>query len=102
MSNSDLQEKQQYLTVTPDHYISAEYIKTTRYRNTIIELEEFYGNDDVLNLALTLIHEYFEADAKWKPYVDVLPAVPENFVFDFWNTKKWAEPILQGDYLISK
>lgn len=102
VSIKGLEEKENYLTIKPDQMITQDYIYTTKYGKVLNELEEVYGYDDLMNFAFTLLAEYFEPDSKWKPYIDTLPFEPRNFVFDFWNTKKWAEPILKGTSVISK
>ncbi len=98
----ELEEKENYLTIKPDQMITQDYIYTTKYGKTLNEIEEIYGYDDLLNFAFSILHEYFEPDTKWKPYIDILPFQPRNTVYDFWNTKKWAEPILKGTSVISK
>jgi hypothetical protein len=102
VSTKELEEKENYLSIKPNQMITQDYIYTTKYGKTFMEIEEVYGFDDLLNFAFSILHEYFEPDAKWKPYIDTLPFQPRNTVYDFWNTKKWAEPILKGTSVISK
>lgn len=102
VSVKGLEEKENYLTIKPEQMISQDYIYTTKYGKTLNEIEEIFGYDDLLNFAFSILHDYFEPEAKWKPYIDTLPFEPRNTVYDFWNTKKWAEPILKGTSVISK
>lgn len=100
----DIEENEVYLTVNKDQMITHDYVHSIapKYKDTLAEIEEMYGYDDMLNFAFAILIEKFNPESKWKPYIDILPIKPKNLVFDFWNTKNWAEPVLKGTTLISK
>lgn len=98
----DLTDNESYIKFNRENLISSTNIYKTKFEEAISEIEENYGFDDMMNFALFILHEKFNPESKWKAYVDLFPAKPENLVFDFWNTKNWAENILKGTTVISK
>lgn len=93
---------EEYATITNEHMITPSDIYNTKYSDTMGEIEELYGYDDMTNMTLMLILEKFNPDSKWKPYLDLLPKRPSNLISDFWNDKDWIEPILKGTYVSKK
>lgn len=101
-TNKKIDINEEYATVTNEHMITPNDIYNTKYADTMNEIEELYGYDDITNMTLMLILEKFNPDSKWKPFLDLLPSKPSNVISDFWNQKEWIEPILKGTYVAKK
>lgn len=101
-TNKDVNENEEYLVIDREQMIDNEYIYRTKYAETIEEIEEMYGFDDMVNYALSLLIEKFNPDSKWKPYMDILPTKIDNMLDGFWEKRKYTEDILKGTTLVSK
>lgn len=97
----DLKAEEVFITFEKNHFITTSHIYSTKYGEVMEEIEEMYGYDDMTNLALSLIHEKFNPESKWKNYIDIFPIEPQNLVYNFWESKSWSEPILKGTTAIS-
>lgn len=101
-TTKDIDEDNIYLTLKKDMALRNIDIYSTIYSETIKEVEEYYGYDDITNFALLLIAEKHNPNSQWKPYLDLLPAKPHTLLYDYWNNKLWVEHNLGNISLASK
>ena len=99
---SDIEDNSNYMTFTKDQMITENTIFDTKYAEALKDIQEHYGIDDIMNLALGVLVAKFDENSPFKSLVDLYPSQPENLYFDFWNNRKWSEPILKGTNLTSK
>lgn len=99
---NDIEDNLNYMTFTKDQMITENMIFDTKYGEALKDVQDHYGVDDILNLALGVLVAKFDENSPFKSTVDLYPPQPENLYSDFWNNRKWSEPILKGTNLTSK
>jgi hypothetical protein len=102
VSNSEINEDDVYFLTSTENVIRFDNIYSTPLGETLKEVEETFGFDDVTNFALYLIYEIHNPDSKWKPYLDILYSSPVSLIEDYWNNKKWVESELKNTSIPKK
>lgn len=95
ITNEPIKENDVYITVKRDCFIRNIDVYETKYGESIHELEETFGYDDIANYVIWLISEIHNPESKWKPYLDILPIKPAGLVADYWTNKAWIEQELK-------
>jgi len=81
--------------------ISPNLVYETKYGTKLKEIEEKYGYDDLANLVIFFIGEFYNKESFYKPYFDVIPR-DSSFIPNYWEDSKWIEEELKGFTLMRK
>jgi hypothetical protein len=84
------------------HAIHASLIYDTKIGPILKKIEAEAGYDDLVNLALYLLHEIDNSNSQWKSYLDLLPRQPSTIIYDYQNRKYFVEDQLKGAPILSK
>ncbi len=95
ITNEPIKENDVYFSVKREGFIRNIDVYDTKYGESIHEMEETFGYDDITNYVIWLISEIHNPESKWKPYLDLLPLKPAGLVADYWTNKTWIEQELK-------
>lgn len=101
-STQKIKQETDLISADKTQFITYRNIYDSKYGETLKEVEEIYGFDDYVNVALFLLIEKNDPNSKWKPYLDILPAVPQTLLWNYWDNKVWVEAYLENTTVPSK
>lgn len=101
-AKADLKAEDAYLTLNRNMIIHPQLVYETPIGSFVKNLEEKFGYDDSLNMALYLLHEISNPESKWKAYLDILPRKPESYAYKYWDRKAPIEEELLNTPILSK
>lgn len=101
-STENIKQESELISANKSQFITYNDIYETKYGEVLKEVEETYGFDDYVNIALTLLIEKNNPESKWKPYLDILPATPHSLLWNYWDNKVWVEAYLENTSIPSK